>query len=122
MSRKLKTEAPGGRATAGLMRITPPPPNITASKEVINSGSIAAGQTVTLKPTTNYKFAIMLFHGDGHGDVQVRIQGASLRTINGNEQGIELIAMETVTLTAQNTNTSTARNHPTIEILTLSWS
>jgi hypothetical protein len=122
LTSKVKTGTPRGRATAGLLRITVPPPNIVATKEIINSGSIGAGQTVTLRPATEYKFAIMLFHGDGHGDVQVRIQGASLRTINGNEQGIELIGMETVTLVAQNTNTSLTRNHPTIEILTLDWS
>jgi hypothetical protein len=111
-----------GKTAAGLMRITPPPVNIVATKEIIITNPVGAGQTVTLKTATNYKFAIMLFHGDGSGDVQVRIQGDTTRTINGNEQGIELIAGETVTLAAQNTNTTTSRNHPTIEILTLGWS
>lgn len=117
-----KTEEPKGRAKAGLMTITAPPPNIIVSKEIINSGPIGAGQTVTLRPATLYKFAIMLFHGDGNPDVEVRIQGAVTRTINGNEQGIELIGAETVTLIAQNTNPSLTRNHPTIEILSLDWS
>jgi len=122
LTRNLKMEKAGGRTAEGLMRITPPPPNIVSNKEVINSGSVGANQTITLKPATLYKFAIILFHGDGNSDVEVRLQGATLRTINGNEQGIELIADETLTIIARNNNTSTARNHPTIEILTLDWS
>jgi hypothetical protein len=118
----LKTETPGGRAKPGLMTITAPPPNIVASKEIINTGPIGAGQTVTLKPATDYKFAVMLFHGNGNPDVEVRLQGATLRTINGNEQGIELVAGETMTITARNNNASLTRNHPTIEILALDWS
>jgi hypothetical protein len=118
----LKAETPGGRAKPGLLRITAPPPNIVASREIINTGPIGAGQTVTLKPATDYKFAIMLFHGDGNPDVEVRLQGATLRTINGNEQGIELVAGETMTITARNNNASLTRNYPTIEILALDWS
>ena len=122
MTGNLKVEKAGGRTAEGLMRITPPPPNIVGTKEVINAGTIAAGQTVTLKPAALYKFAILLFHGDGNPDVEVRLEGATLRTINGDEQGIELVAAETLTITARNTNTTTSRNHPTIEILTLDWS
>jgi hypothetical protein len=122
LTSKVKTGIPRGRATAGLLRITIPPPNIVATKEIINSGSIGAGQTVTLKPAALYKFAIMLFHGDGHADVEVRLQGVTLRTINGNEQAIELVAEEIIAITARNNNTTTSRNHPTIEILTLDWS
>jgi len=88
----LKARRTGGRLLEGLMRITAPPPSIVSNKEIINAATIGAGQTVTLKPATLYKLAIMLFHGDGDADVEVRLQGATLRTINGNEQGIELIA------------------------------
>jgi hypothetical protein len=122
LTRKWKTWRAGGRPGEGLMRITLPLPNIAASKEIINASPVAAGQTVTLKPAAPYKFAIMLFHGDGNPDVEVRLQGATLRTINGNEQGIELVAEETITITARNNNASLTRNHPTIEILTLDWS
>jgi hypothetical protein len=121
LTSELKNRIPGRRAKAGLLRITAPPPNIVATKDIISSGSIGAGQTVTLRPATEYKFAIMLFHGDGNPDVEVRLQGATLRTINGNEQAIELVAEETITITARNNNASLTRNHPTIEILALDW-
>jgi hypothetical protein len=117
---KPKTEVEGGRKAAGLMIITAPPPTILASKEIIPAAPLGPGQTVTIKPPTNYRLAIMLFHGDGNGDVEVRIQGATTRTINGNEQGIELIAVETVSLTAYNSNSTLTRFHPTIEILAMS--
>jgi hypothetical protein len=115
----------GGLIGAGLMKITtppPPPPNIVASKEVIARNLVGAGLTITLKSSTNYKFAIILFHGDGESDVEVRIQGETTRTIRGNEQGIELIANESITITAYNSDPNINRYHPTIEILSLAWS
>jgi hypothetical protein len=123
MAKEIASGVIGGIVGAGLMKITiPPPPTITASKEIINRNIVGAGATTTLKPSTNYKFAIILFHGDGEADVEVRIQGETTRTIRGNEQGIELIANESITITAQNLNTGASRYHPTIEILSLSWS
>ncbi len=112
----------GGLIGAGLMKITTPPANITANKELIARNTVGAGLTATVKPSTNYKFAIILFHGDGESDVEVRIQGETNRTIRGNEQGIELVANESITITAHNSDSSTSRHHPTIEILSLSWS
>jgi len=108
---------------AGLMRIrAPPPPAITASKEVIASQSIGAGASVTLKPTTSYKYATVLFHGDG--DPQVRLDvtvGDTTISVYGNEQAIEVLANESISITAVNTDTANPRNTPTIEIISLSW-
>jgi len=125
MAKEIVAGIAGGLVGAGLMKITtppPPPPNITASREIIARNLVGAGLTITLKPSTMYKFAIMLFHGDGEADVEVRIQGETTRTIRGNEQGIELIANESITITAYNSDPNINRYHPTIEILSLSWS
>jgi hypothetical protein len=122
MAKEIASGVLGGIIGAGLMKITIPTINITSSKELIARSSVGAGQTVTVKPSTNYKFAIILFHGDGEADVEVRIEGETTRTIRGNEQGIELVANESITITAQNSNTSISRFHPTIEILSLTWS
>jgi hypothetical protein len=125
MAKEIVAGIAGGLVGAGLMKITtppPPPPNITASREIIARNLVGAGLTITLKPSAMYKFAIMLFHGDGEADVEVRIQGETTRTIRGNEQGIELIANESITITAYNSDPNINRYHPTIEILSLSWS
>jgi hypothetical protein len=125
MAKEVIAGAVGGLIGAGLMKITAPPPtppSITASKEIIARNLVGAGLTVTLKPSTNYKFAILLFHGDGEADVEVRIEGETTRTIRGNEQGIELIANESITISAYNSDPNINRYHSTIEILSLSWS
>jgi hypothetical protein len=123
LAKEVLAGAVGGLVGAGLMKITiPPAPEITASKELINRNLVGAGQTVTVKPSTNYKFAVILFHGNGDSAVEVRIQGDTTRTIRGNEQGIEVLANESITITASNSDSSTSRYYPTIEILSLSWS
>jgi hypothetical protein len=112
----------GGLVGAGLMKITiPPPPTITATKEVIQPQSVEAGASVTLKPSTTYKFAIILFHGNGDSQVRIDvIKGAVTETLHGNEQAIEVLANESITIVAVNTDTS-PRNTPLIEIVSLSW-
>jgi hypothetical protein len=125
MAREVVAGIVGGLVGAGLMRIRPPPPPplaITSTKEVIASQSVGAGASVTLKPTTSYRFAILLFHGNG--DQQVRIEvvkGAVVETLHGNEQAIEVLANESISIVAVNEDTATARNTPTIEIVSLSW-
>jgi hypothetical protein len=125
LAREVVAGVIGGVIGAGLMKIRappPPPPAITASKQVIQPQSITAGASVTLKPTTTYKFTIILFHGNG--DPQVRIdviKGAVTETLRGNEQAIEVLANESITIVAVNEDTATARNTPTIEIVSLSW-
>jgi hypothetical protein len=100
----------------------PPPPAITATKEVIQPRSVEAGGSVTLKPSTTYKFAIILFHGDG--DAQIRLDitrdGVTV-SIYGNEQAIEILANESITIVAVNTDTASPRSTPLIEIVSLSW-
>jgi len=125
MAREVVAGIVGGLVGAGLMRIRAPPPPplaITASKEVIASQSVTAGGSITLKPTTMYKFAIILFHGNG--DAQIRLDitrnGVTV-SIYANEQAIEVLANESITIIAVNEDTTTARSTPTIEIVSLSW-
>jgi hypothetical protein len=122
LAREVLAGIAGGLVGAGLMKITAPPPSITASKEVIASQSVTAGGSVTLKPTTTYKFAIMLFHGDGNEQVRLDItKGATTISIYANEQAIEILANESIAITAVNTDTTAPRSTPTIEIVSLSW-
>jgi len=125
MAREVVAGIVGGLVGAGLMRIRappPPPPAITASKEVIQPQSIGAGSSVTLKPITTYKFAILLFHGDGEAQVRLDIaKGATTISIYANEQAIEILANESISITAVNTDTASPRNTPTIEIVSLLW-
>jgi hypothetical protein len=122
MAREVVSGIIGGLVGAGLMRIKAPPPAITASKETIARQSVGAGGSVTLKPTTTYKFAILLFHGDGDSQVRLDItrNGVTV-SIYANEQAIEVLANESITIVAVNTDTDTARNTPLIEIVSLSW-
>jgi hypothetical protein len=123
MAKEIASGVIGGLIGAGLMRITAPPPSITSNKEVIARQTLPSGGNVTLKPSTTYKFAIILFHGDGDSQVRLDItKGTTTVSINANEQAIEVLANESISITAVNTNTTAPRSAPTIEILSLSWS
>jgi hypothetical protein len=95
---------------------------ITPSKQVISKQSISAGGSATLLPATQYKFAIILFHGDGDFEVKhvVRV-GNTVAELAGDEQAIELVADETIEITATNTSTTESKNTMTIEVLSLTW-
>jgi hypothetical protein len=122
MAKEVASGVLGGIIGAGLMKITAPPPAIMSNKEVIASQSVGAGASVTLKPSTAYKFAILLFHGDGDSQVRLNItKGATTVSIYANEQAIEILANESIAITAVNTDTTSPRNSPTIEIVSLSW-
>jgi hypothetical protein len=125
MAKEVLAGVAGGIVGAGLMKITippPPPPNITASKEILNRALAPAGLTTTVKPRTMYKFAIILFHGDGDHQAVIQLVGSTTRTIRSNEQGIELIADEEVEIRVTNEDPNVNRNRATIEILSLTWS
>jgi len=110
----------GALATLGLMKISKVV--ITSSKQIIPPQSLNVGATATLLPQTTYKFAIILFHGDGERQVQLTIQvGSNSYTLYGDEQAIELLANESITITANNTDTTNPHNTPTIEIAYLTW-
>jgi hypothetical protein len=64
----------------------------------------------------------MLFHGDGEAQVRLDItKGATTVSLFGNEQAIEILANESISIVAVNTDTANPRNTPTIEIASLSW-
>ena len=113
----------GAMATLGLMKISKPAQvTITSSKQIIQPQSLNAGATATLLPQTTYKFAIILFHGDGDPQIQLSITvGSNTYTLSGDEQAIELVAGEQVAITATNTDTANPHNTPTIEVVYLVW-
>jgi len=110
----------GSLATLGLMKIHKVV--ITSSKQIIQPQSLNAGATATLLPQTTYKFAIILFHGDGDPQVELTVKvNTKTFTLLGNEQAIEVVANETVEITATNTDTANPHNTPTVEIAYLTW-
>jgi hypothetical protein len=113
----------GTMATLGLMKIVKPPvPVITSSKTKISLQSVSAGGSVTLLSSTTYKFAVILFHGDGDPQVTLTVKvGTATYTLSGDEQAIEVVANEAVEITAINTDTTSSHNTPTIEIVSISW-
>jgi hypothetical protein len=123
MSKEVLAGAVGGLVGAGLARLTAPQQQrVTSSKQVISPAAILPSGTVTLVPTTTYKFAIMLFHGDGSSDVRLDIlKGGTTITIEADKQAIEILANESIRITATNGNASLPRTTPTIEIIALSW-
>jgi hypothetical protein len=108
----------GGLLTSKLMKI----PRFESKKEIISKQTLNPGASTTLKPATPYKFAIVLFHGDGDLDVKITVKvGATTTELLGDEQAIEVLANETIEITATNTNTTEAKSTMTIEILSLAW-
>jgi len=111
----------GGLITAlGLMKVKKI--TIQSGRTTLISSQLNPGESKTLLSPVTYKFAIILFHGDGDPQIQLSITvGSNTYTLNGDEQAIELIAGEQVTITANNTDTTNPHNTPTIEIGYLTW-
>jgi hypothetical protein len=110
----------GGLVTAlGLMKVKKI--TIKSGRTTLVSSQLNPGESKTLL-SEQYIFAVILFHGDGDPQVQLTVTVESnTYTLNGDEQAIELITGEQVTITANNTDTATPRNAPTIEIGYLTW-
>jgi len=97
-------------------------PKPSSGKQFIQQQTLDAGATATLLPSTTYKFAIILFHGDGDPQVQLTVKvNTKTFTLAGSDQAIELIAGETIEITATNTDTTNPRSTMTIELAYLSW-
>jgi len=95
---------------------------ITPSKQVIAKQTLEPNVLVTLLPATQYKHTVILFHGDGDPEVKhtVKVNNTVIELL-GDEQAIELLANESLEVTATNTSTTEAKNTMTIEILYLTW-
>jgi hypothetical protein len=95
---------------------------ITPSKQVIAKQTLNPNASTTLLPATQYKFAIVLFHGDGDPEVKhtITVNGVSAELM-GDEQAIEVLADETLEITATNTSTAGAKSTMTIVILGRGW-
>jgi len=97
-------------------------PKPSSGKQIIQKRALDPGTESTLLPATSYKFAIMLFHGDGDPQVQltIRVNNKSY-TLYGDEQAIEILANESITITATNTDTENPHETPTVEVGYLTW-
>jgi hypothetical protein len=95
---------------------------ITPSKQVIAKQTLDPNASTVLLPATQYRFAIVLFHGDGDPEVKhtVTVNGVAAELL-GDEQAIEVLADETLEITATNTSTAESKSTMTIEILSLGW-
>ena len=107
----------GGLVTSKMIKL----PKLRAHKEVIEKISLPAGVSYALL-SKRYNFAIILFHGDGDLEVKhtVKVNNTVVELL-GDEQAIEVLANETIEITATNTSTTTAKSTMTIEILSLTW-
>ncbi len=110
----------------GLMKITAPTPALASTREVLNPQSWGAGFVGTLKAPTVYKHAVISFYGNGDPQIIVRVYfggGYSVYVeVRGNEARTVTVANDTIQIMAENTDGSTSRTTPRIEILSLSWS
>lgn len=84
-------------------------------KTIAPSTSLTPGSSDTPISNVNMFFGVILIHGDGDSDVTVTISGATTRSCNGDEQAIDLVANETITITRTN-NATTSKTAPTIEV------
>jgi hypothetical protein len=123
MSKEIVAGVAGGLIGAGLVRLTTPPQKeMTSSKRVIERQALAPGSGTPLVQLTRFKFAIILIHGDGDPQVTLEVTRNETSTvIQGNEQAIEVLANETIVISAANADPSNIRSTPTIEIISLSW-
>lgn len=98
----------GAAAVGALMKI----PKISSEKLVIQSVEI--GSTPTVIHSAYYRFAIILFHGDGDATLTIKVNvGDVENTLLADEQAIELVANKYIEIIAQHGSGKS----PTIEIL-----
>jgi hypothetical protein len=114
------------KKAVGLMKITAPPPALASTREVLNPQSIAPGFNTTIKAQTYYKHAVISFYGNGDPQIIVRVYFgggyAVYVEVRGNEARTVTVANDTIQIMAENTDGSTSRMTPRIEILSLAWS
>jgi len=98
----------------GLFEIRPPA--FTANRQVIPPQNITSTPT-TLLPSTNYKFAIVFFHGDGDPTLTLTVRrGNQTFTLAASSQALEMVINESLEIVAS----SGSGMSPTIEIGSLS--
>jgi hypothetical protein len=94
-------------------------PLLAYSKQYIARQTLGGGASVALLPATKYRYAIVLFHGDGDAEVNidVTVDGVTT-TISASDQAIEVIANQSIQIVATNTSTLD-KSTPTIEIASI---
>lgn len=111
-----------GALVATLIRPKAQATEIKSNKLVINQQTLNPNATATLLSEKSFKFAVLLIHGNGDQQVQLTVvEGSNRYMVNGNEQAIGLIANQTLSITATNTDATATHLTPTIEIIYLEW-
>jgi hypothetical protein len=107
----------GGIVTSKMIKL----PKLRAHKEVVEKKALPPETSYALL-SKRYQFAIVLFHGDGDMEVKHTVKvGNTVVELLGDEQAIEVLANDTIEVTAMNTSTTEAKSTMTIEILSLEW-
>jgi hypothetical protein len=105
----------------GLMKITPPP-RILANRQTINQQSWTPGFLGTIFPPTSFKHAVIVLHGDGDQQIEVRVLiGTTQFNVRGDRVDVLTVANNTVQILVVNNDSNTPRTTPRIEILSLDW-
>jgi hypothetical protein len=95
-------------------------PTLTFTRKIIDQQLVDPNATITLISKTFYKFAIIIFHGNGEHEVQLTIVvGEKTYTMCGDEQAIEVLTDENIEIYALNTDITNPHYTTTIEIIYL---
>ena len=94
---------------------------IRSGEQTIPRQSLPPGASIILFPQTYYKYAMLLFYGDGGDGVRLNVRiGAELHQIDSDNKAISVVADNYLEITA--TNISTAeQSTPTIKISYITW-
>jgi len=120
VSREVASGLVGGLVGALAAKAIFKLPIPSSGEMVISPQTVNPGETKTLI-SGFYRFAVVLFHGDGDPEVTVDVKKDNVATqITGNTPAIEIVASKTLEIKAINTSTE-SKSSPTIEIAWISW-
>ena len=120
MSREVASGLVGGLVGALAAKAIFKLPIPSSGEMVISPQTVNPGETKTLI-SGFYRFAVVLFHGDGDPEVTVDVKKDNVATqITANTPAIEIVASKTLEIKAINTSTE-SKSSPTIEIAWISW-
>ena len=96
-------------------------PVIRSNEFIIPKQSVPPGASVMLLQPTYYRYALILFYGDGGSTVELDIKiGNRSTTIHGYTQAIGVVTEDMLEITARNVGAGSQETQ-TIEIAYLLW-
>ena len=94
---------------------------IKSGEQTIPRQSLASGASIILLPQTYYRYAVVLFYGDGGDNVRLDVRiGAELHQIDSDNKAISVVTDNYLEITATNISTIEQQT-PTIKILYIMW-